>query len=487
MREVCSRGDLRPVAELAHAGNAPALDPPSRMTAHVWRTPAEIAVTPLPSPATPTGAGRSTIVPSPTCPKSFSPQHFTAPADRSAQECPPQAETAVTTLVKPTTSTGAATIDGRPVADLSAVVPPPSTSRRRARERTGVRDGDDAAARSEHVDRRRPVEPPQALDPAGGCERTAHRDGGHTAAQTDDVDRRRTVRRRSVAEPARGFEPQHLTPPAAVRAQLLSTLPAIAFTPLLSPTTSPVRAVAGPSRRPAGRIRRHPPALDPPAVASAQLCRLPRLSATTPVPQARYINGEGAGDEAFLPGAELILAVVAQHLTPPVLVSAQLPFASGGDGSLQAWGGSPPFGPVQTRRPRRPPPPRERTTRSDLPLRRATGDLPSDSGETLHSALRGVYRLTKTGPARPSFLSRRRPVRPKRATRGCARRAPPSRSANRSGPEHRVRRPRLPSSDQSSRSRSPASRRVNHALPNSVRRKSRSCASKPHERRYSVT
>ena len=42
-------------------------------------------------------------------------------------------------------------------------------------------------------------------------------------------------------------------------------------------------------------------------------------------------------------------------------------------------------------------------------------------------------------------------------------------------------------SDHSSRSSEPASRRANQSLPNSSRRKSRSCASNAHERRYDVT
>src|SRR3989337_2110359 len=82
------------------------MTPPPVVTAHVWRVPADIALTPLARPKTSTGTLRSLVVPSPSPPKGLSPQHLTPPALVSAQvELQPTA-IAVTPLVRPTTSTG---------------------------------------------------------------------------------------------------------------------------------------------------------------------------------------------------------------------------------------------------------------------------------------------------------------------------------------------------------------------------------------------
>jgi hypothetical protein len=53
-------------------------DPPS-VTTHVVESPAVTCSTPVASPLTATGSVQSLVVPSPTCPYVFRPQHFTAP------------------------------------------------------------------------------------------------------------------------------------------------------------------------------------------------------------------------------------------------------------------------------------------------------------------------------------------------------------------------------------------------------------------------
>src|SRR6266498_3682884 len=58
---------------------------PALVSAQLWYAPAAIAVTPLASPATPTGVWRSVVVPSPSSPDSLSPQHLMPPALVSAQ------------------------------------------------------------------------------------------------------------------------------------------------------------------------------------------------------------------------------------------------------------------------------------------------------------------------------------------------------------------------------------------------------------------
>jgi hypothetical protein len=58
--------------------------PPLVVTAHVWLGPAAIAATPLSSPLTATGVNRLVVVPSPSWPEEFEPQHFTPPPVVSA-------------------------------------------------------------------------------------------------------------------------------------------------------------------------------------------------------------------------------------------------------------------------------------------------------------------------------------------------------------------------------------------------------------------
>ena len=80
--------------------------PPLLERAHIWRLPAATAVMPLDRPTTSTGVKRFVVVPSPSAPSMFRPQHLTAPLVVSAQVCDHPATTATTPLVRPLTSTG---------------------------------------------------------------------------------------------------------------------------------------------------------------------------------------------------------------------------------------------------------------------------------------------------------------------------------------------------------------------------------------------
>jgi hypothetical protein len=82
------------------------LTPPVLVNAQVWSLPAAIAITPVVRPETSTGVGRSVVVPSPSCPKRFQPQHLTPPASVSAHVCASPAAIAITPLERPETSTG---------------------------------------------------------------------------------------------------------------------------------------------------------------------------------------------------------------------------------------------------------------------------------------------------------------------------------------------------------------------------------------------
>src|SRR5207244_2492391 len=84
---------------------------------HTHASPAAIAVTLLARPRTSTGVLLLVVVPLPSWPPSFQPQHLTCPAVVSAQVCCPPAAIATTPLVRPDTSTGLL---------LSVVVPSPS-------------------------------------------------------------------------------------------------------------------------------------------------------------------------------------------------------------------------------------------------------------------------------------------------------------------------------------------------------------------------
>src|SRR3990172_8171069 len=90
---------------------------PAAVSAQERSIPAVMAATPLSKPVTATGTKRLVVVPSPSWPPKFFPQHLTAPAVVSAHVwyCP--APIATTPLSKPVTATGAR---------LLVVVPLPS-------------------------------------------------------------------------------------------------------------------------------------------------------------------------------------------------------------------------------------------------------------------------------------------------------------------------------------------------------------------------
>src|SRR5947209_7930476 len=84
------------------------LAPPALVSAQVLLAPAAMAETPLASPETSTGVERLVSVPSPSWPQPLSPQHLPPPALVSAQLCKPEElmAMAVMPLSSPTTSTG---------------------------------------------------------------------------------------------------------------------------------------------------------------------------------------------------------------------------------------------------------------------------------------------------------------------------------------------------------------------------------------------
>jgi hypothetical protein len=90
--------------------------PPAVVRAQVCQLPAAMAVTPLVRPVTSAGMARASVVPSPSWLKKLSPQHLTAPPVK-AQVWKAPAAMAVTPLLRPVTSTGAL---------LSSFVPFPS-------------------------------------------------------------------------------------------------------------------------------------------------------------------------------------------------------------------------------------------------------------------------------------------------------------------------------------------------------------------------
>jgi hypothetical protein len=85
--------------------------------AQVWESPASITATPIERPETCTGADLDVVVPSPSCPASFLPQHITPPFVVSTQVWLPPAAIADTLNERPKTFTGV---------DLEVVVPSPS-------------------------------------------------------------------------------------------------------------------------------------------------------------------------------------------------------------------------------------------------------------------------------------------------------------------------------------------------------------------------
>src|SRR5689334_14133513 len=82
------------------------LTPPLVVRAQVCSPPLAIATTPLVKPLTLTGVVWSVVVPSPSWPYLFHPQHLTPPSRVTTQVWAYPAARAVTPLVSPCTSTG---------------------------------------------------------------------------------------------------------------------------------------------------------------------------------------------------------------------------------------------------------------------------------------------------------------------------------------------------------------------------------------------
>jgi len=78
---------------------------PSAMSAQVWALPAAMRVTPLPSPATPTGTELWLSVP---LPRALSPQQLTPPPIDRAHACRKRTAIDATLAPSPATSTGVA-------------------------------------------------------------------------------------------------------------------------------------------------------------------------------------------------------------------------------------------------------------------------------------------------------------------------------------------------------------------------------------------
>jgi len=71
------------------------------ITAHVWYEPAAIAIACAPPRSTETGACLFVVVPSPSCPFVFSPQHFMLPSSSNAHVCDSPVVTAKAVLPGP--------------------------------------------------------------------------------------------------------------------------------------------------------------------------------------------------------------------------------------------------------------------------------------------------------------------------------------------------------------------------------------------------
>src|SRR6266511_571052 len=240
-----------------------------RVTAQVWRTPTEIDATPLLRPTTSTGVERSTVVPSPSWPRSLEPQHLTPPALVSAQPWRSPPAIAVTPLLSPGTSTAAKSLPQHWTRPPLVNAQPTVIA----------------------------VTPPLTPETSTGVERT----------------------------PAgSGYPPQHLMPPALVSAQLRTPPAATAVTPLPRPETSTgaKRRLSVPS--PSAPEYGVPQHLTPPAPVTAQLWRMPAAMAATPARRPETSTGVELFRLVPPPSPSSSWPLKPQHLTPPALVNAQL-------------------------------------------------------------------------------------------------------------------------------------------------------------------
>src|SRR6266849_1436267 len=181
------------------------LAPPPVVRAQVWLPPAAMAATPLVRPKTSTGVRRCVAELSPSWPLKLSPQHLTLPPVVRAQVWSMPAAMAATPLVRPKTSTGVR----RRVVELSPSWP----------------------LELSHQHRAPWGERAQVWSPAAAMAATP------LVRPKTSAGVKRCVVELSPSWPLE-LSPQHLTPPPVVRAQVWSTLAAMAATPLVRPKTA---------------------------------------------------------------------------------------------------------------------------------------------------------------------------------------------------------------------------------------------------------
>ena len=150
-----------------------------------------------------TGARRSVVVPSPSCPEPLSPQHRTAPPLVTAHVCQPWALTATAPLARPLTGTGVRRFVVVPSPSCPTSLSPQHSHGAAARQRAGVidprRHGDHSARQPVHRHWRRAVggrpvpklardvvSPAQNAAPTGHCTRVVK-----APRHIDDLCRRR--------------------------------------------------------------------------------------------------------------------------------------------------------------------------------------------------------------------------------------------------------------------------------------------------------
>jgi len=179
--------------------------------AQVWFAPAAMAVTPLRS-TTHCDTNDGIVSPSPSCPNEFSPQHLTWPKDLSAQACPEPTATAA-----PATN-GVKTLVISP--EIGSIATPCSWTS------TGyvLAPGDPS-----------PLVSPQHLTPPDTS--TAHAVSPPAAIEATPLSRLKVATGVAVLTLVKlpsvpwMLEPQHMTAPPVVRAQVKPLPAAIAATP----------------------------------------------------------------------------------------------------------------------------------------------------------------------------------------------------------------------------------------------------------------
>jgi len=332
---------------------------PMARAAHEWLLPAPMAITPLSSPTTCTGVALLMRVPSPSWPKLFAPQQRTPPpAVRTQVWLLPPAMAAIP-LVRPAISVGVGPPWlpqhlTPPAVVRAQVYDEPAASAMASLK--GAPPG--AASTSTGVARLPPPVPspscpelflPQHLTP--GVEVSAQvwlSPPARLMAFVRPVTDTGVDRFAVVPSPSCPWEllPQHRAPPASVTAQLWKVpAPALAA-PLVRPMTSigASRSVVVPSPTSPKPLR--PQHLTPPAEVRAQPWKLPAAISSTsgsPGPPPRPSTPTGRVRCVVVPSPSSPKLLRPQHLTPPVAVRAHVwpwPRASDVTSSAEAPGGA---------------------------------------------------------------------------------------------------------------------------------------------------